>query len=323
MKALAFETFGDPEALRYVDLPDPVLQSGGLIVRMRAIGLNFADIYRRRGNYVLAGLPPHVLGYEGAGVVQAVAPDVTDFKPGDRVGFADVPFANAALVGVPSSHAVGLPDTLPDVQAAALLLQGLTAQYLCEDCVRVGAGDRVAIHAAAGGIGRLLVQMCKAKGAVVHALVSTPAKAEVARHAGADAALLTSSDWAGRLQRESGGMQVVFDSIGTTLPDSLAALRPKGRVVLFGLAGGEPAAFPPRQLMARSTGVIGGDLWDYLDSAAARRERFARLFGLLQSGRITLPEIETFALRHGAQAHRRLEGRAFSGKVVLLPDAPE
>ncbi len=324
MKALFFEDFGGPEVLRHAELPEPALQPGGLLVRMRAIGLNFADIYRRRGHYALAGQPPHVPGYEGAGVVQAVSPEAAgQFKPGDRVGFADVPFANAELVAVPAAHAIALPDALGDVQAAALLLQGLTAQYLCEDSMRIGAGDRVAIHAAAGGVGRLLVQMCKAKGALVHALVSTPEKAGVARRAGADEVLLSSSDWAGHLQREWGGMRAVFDSVGTTLPDSLSALRPKGRVVLFGLAGGEPAALPSRGLMARSTGVIGADLWDYLDSAEARRDRSARLFGMLRDKLITLPDIETFALRDGADAHRRLESRSFSGKVVLVPDGSE
>ena len=185
MKALAFEACGGPETLRYLDLPEPALQPGGLVVRMRAIGLNFADIYRRRGNYPLAGQPPHVLGYEGAGVVEAVSPDVAGlYRPGDRVGFADVPFANAERVAVPASHAIALPEALSDVKAAALLLQGLTAQYLCDDSVRVGPGHQVAIHAAAGGVGRLLVQMCKAKGATVFALASTPDKAEVAGRGG-------------------------------------------------------------------------------------------------------------------------------------------
>lgn len=320
MRVLALKTFGGPEVLEYLALPDPEPEPGCMVVQMQAVGLNFADIYRRRGNYVLAGQSPHVLGYEGAGSVKSMASDVSGFKPGDRVAFADVPFANATLVSVPVEHVIRLPAEISDVTAAALLLQGLTAQYLCEDSVQVRAGDHVAIHAAAGGVGRLLIQMCKAKGAIVHALVSSEAKAQVALAAGADEVLLTtSSQWSQTLQQVSGGMRFVFDSVGSTLSMSLSALRPKGRVILFGLAGGEPPALTPRDLMAHSTGVVGGDLWDYLDSASSRQARADRLFDLFARKIISLPAIETFALRDGVQAHRRLEGREFAGKIVLLP----
>jgi NADPH2:quinone reductase len=321
MKALAFSTFGEPEVLRYIDVPAPELKAGSLIVRTLAAGLNFADIYRRRGNYSITSEAPHVLGFEGAGIVEAVAADVTDFNPGDKVGFADVPFANATHVRVPANQAIALGASISPVTAAAMLLQGLTAQYLCEDSAMLRPGDRVAIHAAAGGVGRLLVQFCKAAGAQVHALVSSPAKAHAARVAGADATYLSSGDWVRQVRDGSGGgVNVVFDSVGSTLAQSLSILRPRGRVVLYGFAGGEPPVVAPRDLMENSLGIIGGDLWSYLDSRDARRQRCARLFDALDAGVITVPPIETFALHDGAAAHRRLESRELIGKIVLVPD---
>lgn len=318
MQALIFEHFGPPEVLQLRTLPDPELRPGSVLVRMGAAGLNFADIYRRRGDYMLPGPSPHVLGYEGAGVIEAVAEDVSGFRVGDRVGFADAPYANAELACVESDKAILLPESVSCDQVAALLLQGLTAQYLCEDCFAVGAGDRVVVHAAAGGVGRLLVQMCKAKGGHVHAVVSTPAKAAVALQAGADSVSVGAACWVPEvLQANPTGAHVVFDSIGTTLQDSLSVLRPRGRVVLFGFAGGEPSRLEMRPLLHKSLGVIGADLWDYLDSAAQRQSRARRLFESLAKGEITMPTIETFPLSQGAAAHARLESREVTGKVLL------
>ena len=152
MRALLFETFGGPEVLQYCELPDPPVPPGHVQLAMRAIGLNFADLHRRRGNYFLPGKPPHINGYEGAGVVAAVGEGVEGFAIGDRVGFADCPFANATLVNVPVEKAIPLPDDIGFVEAAAVLLQGLTAQYLVEDSCRVRAGDIVLVHAAGGGV---------------------------------------------------------------------------------------------------------------------------------------------------------------------------
>src|SRR5687767_3315923 len=167
MKALMFESFGGPEVLQYRELPDPEVPPGHVQLAMRAIGVNFADLHRRRGNYFLPGKPPHINGYEGAGVVIAVGNGVEGIALGDRIGFADCPFANATRVNIPVDKAIPLPDDIGFVEAAAMLLQGLTAQYLVEDSYRVRADGAVLVHAAGGGVGQALIQLATAKGARV------------------------------------------------------------------------------------------------------------------------------------------------------------
>jgi NADPH2:quinone reductase len=166
MKALTFSTFGDSDVLEYTDQPTPLLKNDELLVEMRAIGLNFADVYRRKGNYHLQGNPPFTAGYEGAGVV-VNANNQTDFKIGDRIAFADVPFANAELVAVPVTHAIPLPDAISFETAATVLLQGLTAHYLATDSHKTQKGETVLTHACAGGVGQLLTQISKIMGANV------------------------------------------------------------------------------------------------------------------------------------------------------------
>ena len=162
MKALLFESFGGPEVLQYRELPDPAVPPGHVQLAMRAIGLNFADMHRRRGSYYLPGKPPHISGYEGAGLVVAVGEGVEGFAIGDRIGFADCPFANASRVTVPVDKAIPIPDDIDLVEAAAMLLQGLTAQYLVEDSHQVRSGELVLVHAAGGGVGQALVQLAVA-----------------------------------------------------------------------------------------------------------------------------------------------------------------
>src|SRR4051812_8849143 len=153
MRALIFEKFGGPEVLQYIDIPNPVISENEILVRMKAIGLNFADIYRRKGNYHLAGNPPYILGYEGSGIVEKVGVGITTIKVGDRIAFADVPFANAELVSVPLEKAIPLPDDITFETASSILLQGLTAHYLTKDSFEVKAGQTILVHAAAGGVG--------------------------------------------------------------------------------------------------------------------------------------------------------------------------
>lgn len=321
MQALTFDTFGGPEVLRLRELPDPAVPAGHIQLDMRAIGLNFADIYRRRGEYHLAGSLPYISGYEGAGEVVAVGQGVEGYAPGDRIGFADVPFANATRVNVPVEHALPLPSQLSYVDAAALLLQGLTAQYLLEDSYAVRPGDHVLIHAAAGGVGQYLVQLAVARGARVIALASTPAKRAIASALGAEHALGYDGDWVAQvLALSGGGVHVAYDAVGVTLPDSLRAVRKRGTLVSYGMAGGMPPPLDARQLMDGSRTVVGGDLWDYLDSHATRIERSGRLFAALAAGEIRLPLVRTFPLSQGADAHRQLENRSFAGKIVLVPD---
>lgn len=319
MRALSFNRFGAAEVLRYGTFPDPALDARSVLVETTVVGLNFADVYRRQGAYVLDGGAPWIGGYEGAGQVVAVGDAVDGWQIGQRVGFLDVARAHAELVRAPADRLVALPDDIDDRTAAALLLQGVTAQYLVEDSGRLAAGDRVLVQAASGGVGRLLTQMATALGAQVHALASTPAKRDQARAKGAHAAY-GYDDWVSLVrQATGGGVDVVYDSIGTTIHDSLAALRPGGTVVIFGKAGGTPPAIDPLLLMEGSKSVTGGDLWTYLNGMESRQSRVDRLFAALRSETITAPTITAFPLREGVAGHRLLEDRSFAGKVVLLP----
>jgi len=319
MNVLSFDSFGAPDVLRYRSHPDPTPGPAQALVRTRAIGLNFADVYRRKGTYHLAGTPPYIAGYEGAGEVVS-APPGSGFAPGDRVGFADMPFANAELVAVDLARLIPLPADIDFETAAAVLLQGLTAQYLVRDSHALRAGERVLVHAAAGGVGGLLVQLCKALGARVLGVTSSVAKAAQAREAGADAVALYDQDWvAAAREFAPGGIDVAYDSVGATLDRSLAAVRTGGHVVFYGMAGGDPAPVDPRRLMDGSKSLTGGDLWNVLTSAEERRSRATELFGWVRGGRLRVPIDSRHALADGARAHARLESRASIGKVLLIP----
>jgi len=317
--ALVFREFGGADVLRYKEVPDPVPGAGQALVRMRAIGVNFADIYRRKGNYHLAGTPPWILGYEGAGEVVS-APAGSGLRAGQRVGFADSPFSNAELCAVDVDRLVPLPDDISFETAGASLLQGLTAQYLCRDSYAVRAGKWAVVHAAAGGVGLLLVQILRHLGARVVGLASTEAKRQAARDAGAEVVLPTEG-WVQAVQSLTGGRgaDVVYDSVGTTLRESLDGARIGGTVVFFGMAAGDPAPVDPRLLMDRSLALVGGDLWNVLTTAGERRSRAAELFDWIRSGAVKVRVSRSHALRDGAQAHRDLEGRQVVGKIVLLP----
>ncbi|WP_284240841.1 quinone oxidoreductase family protein [Paenibacillus glycanilyticus] len=322
MKALVFERFGGPEVLIYKEIPSPELAPGHVLVRMKAAGLNYADVYRRRGNYHLAGQPPYILGYEGAGVVEEAAADAAGLKPGDRIAFCDVPHANAEFVLVPVEKAIPLPGDIPFETAAGLLLQGMTAHYLTRDSYKVSDGDEVIVHAAAGGVGQLLVQLAKRQGARVLGLVSSEAKREAARTAGADEVLLYSDRWAQEAKSWSSGGEgatVAYDSVGATLMDSFAAVRTKGTVVFYGMAGGDPAFVDPRMLMDTSKTLTGGDLWNHVTTREDRLRRANELFRWLRDGSLKLEQPRVFPLPEGADAHRLLESRQSTGKIILIP----
>ncbi|KRF37998.1 quinone oxidoreductase family protein [Paenibacillus sp. Soil787] len=322
MKALIFEQFGGPEVLQYVDIPDPSLELGHILVRTEAIGLNFADIYRRRGNYHLAGKPPFILGYEGAGIVEQVASNVDQIEVGDRIAFVDVPFANAELVAVPIDRAIPLPMDIKFEHAAGILLQGMTAHYLVNDSYRVQSGDEIVVHAAAGGVGQILTQLCKGKGARVIGLTSSEAKREIALKAGADEVLSYESDWVNGVKHWSSdhqGVDAVYDSVGSTLMDSFAAAKTKGTVIFYGMAGGDPPPIDPRMLMNTSKTLTGGDLWNHVISLQNRIERSNELFDALRRGVIQIESFTCFPLKEGAEAHRLLESRKSTGKILLIP----
>jgi NADPH2:quinone reductase len=320
MYALTFSRFGGPEVLEYREMPDPVLRPGHAIIELEAIGLNFADLYRRRGTYHLAGEPPYIAGYEGAGRIVALADDSSPFAVGDRVAFADSPFAQAERVLVELDRLIPVPDDIPSETAAALLLQGLTAQYLIRDSYPLRAGETALIHAAAGGVGLLLVQLARAAGASVIGLTSSPEKAEAARLAGADQVMLYDGNWVQAVQEtQAGGADVAYDSVGRTLMQSFEAVRIGGHVVFYGMAGGDPPLVDPRFLMDTSKTLTGGDLWNVLRRPEDRRERAAELFGQVRLGVLNVKIAGRFALSEGAAAHRLLESRQSSGKVLLIP----
>jgi NADPH2:quinone reductase len=320
VKALCLDRFGDADVLVMRELPDPPLRPGNARVRTKAIGLNFADIYRRKGNYTIDGAPPWVLGYEGAGVVEAVNGDV-GVEPGDRVGFADVARANAEIVVAPVDRLIPLPAGISFDVAAASLLQGLTAQYLVKDSHALAPGETMLVHAAAGGVGLLLVQIGKMLGARVFGLVSSRVKAEEAQRAGADAVFLYDGDWAASVRGVTGGhgVDVVYDAVGATLDASLRAARIGGRVVFYGMAGGDPAPVDPRRLMDESKTLTGGDLWNVLRTRDDRTTRAAELFAWIESGKVTITIAAKVPLAEGARAHRMLEGRGVVGKILLVP----
>lgn len=327
MKALVFDRFGGPEVLSYREIPDPELANGEALVEIQAIGLNFADVYRRRGHYHLVGEPPYLAGYEAAGVVVATRDEHGSegpFRLGDRVAFADSPFANAERVAVPFEKLIPLPEDISAETAAALLLQGLTAQYLVRDSHDVRAGERVLVHAAAGGVGQLLIQLARARGARVLGVVSSDEKAAVAFARGAQECALSSEDWVARAQafaERDGlrGVDVAYDSVGSTLLQSLDSVRIGGHVVFYGMAGGDPPRIDPRKLMDTSTRITGGDLWNVLRSADERRTRAAELFAAVRAGNLHVEIAARFSLAQGAAAHAFLESRQSVGKVLLIP----
>jgi len=318
MHALLFEKFGGPDVLHWGERPDPIPASGQALVRMRSVGLNFADVYRRNGNYHLSGTAPWILGYEGAGVIEQAAAGDSLFPVGTRVGFADMPYANAELVAVDLDKLIPLPDDITFDTAAATLLQGLTAQYLVTDSYHVHRGDVAVVHAAAGGVGQLLVQMLKALGATVLGVASSATKRTAVLAAGADAACGYDELLVQTQQLSAGrGADVVYDSVGRTLGDSLAAARIGGTVVFYGMAAGDPDPVDPRLLMDRSLTLTGGDLWNVLTSASIRRERAAALFAQIRAGKLQPNIAARFALSDGAKAHAYLESREAIGKVLL------
>lgn len=325
MKALIYNTFGGPEVLEYRDMPDPVIGPNEVLISMKAIGLNFADVYRRKGNYHLEGNPPYILGYEGAGIVEQVGADIEGIQIGDRLAFADVPFANAELVAVPVDKAIPLPETISFEDASSVLLQGLTAHYLTKDSYVVKNNDVVLVHAAAGGVGQLLIQIAKLLGGKVIGLTSSKEKAVAAKEAGADCVFNYSDDWKSAVLDETNGkgVDVVYESVGSTLMDSFAATRIGGTVVFYGMAGGDPASVDPRMLMDTSKTLTGGDLWNVLTSLEQRVSRSSELFDWMAQGKIRVSKPTTFALHDGQEAHRYLESRKSTGKILLIPSNGE
>lgn len=241
-----------------------------------------------KGITIYRGTHHLLLGYEGAGVVVQTN-NHTEFTIGDRVAFADVPFANAEFVAVPVSNVIPLPETISFTTAATILLQGLTAHYLATDSHKTKTGETVLIHASAGGVGQFLTQISKLLGATVIGLTSSTEKAVIADKNGADAVFLYSEDWKAQvLSVCPTGVDVVYDSIGSTLSDSFEVTKNGGQVVFFGMAGGDPDFVNPRMLMDTSKTLTGGDLWSYLTSREERIKRAQQLFDWISTNQITI-----------------------------------
>lgn len=324
-RLIRFERTGGPEVLQWVeaDLAPPA--AGEAQLRHHAVGLNYIDTYHRSGLYPVP--LPSGIGLEAAGVVEAVGEGVTDLQPGDRVAYAGGPLgAYAERRNIPADRLVRLPDALSFEQGAAMMLQGLTAQYLLRRTYRVQPGDTILIHAAAGGVGLIVCQWAKALGATVIGTVGSDEKAELARQHGCDHAIVyTRENVSGRVRELTGGegVAVVYDSIGKdTFMDSLACLRPLGMMVTFGNASGPVAPFDP--------GLLGkmGSLFltrPSLFAYSARREDLLAmaedLFAVVLSGQVRLSINQRFPLQDAATAHRELEARRTTGSTVLVPSS--
>jgi NADPH2:quinone reductase len=322
MKAVRVHTPGGVDALRYEDAPTPAPKDGEALVKIEAVGINFIDIYMRSGLYKT--LLPLTLGQEGAGVVEAVGPHVTEVKVGDRVAYSGTTGSYAEYAVVPAARLVKMPDGIDAKMGAAAMLQGMTAHYLSHTTYPLQSGDTALVHAAAGGVGLLLVQMAKMRGARVIGTVSTEDKAKLAREAGADDIILyTQQDFEAEVKRLTNGrgLQVVYDSVAkTTFDKSLNCLAPRGYMVLYGQSSGPVPPFDLAQLGAKgSLFITRPSLAHYTLTREELLQRAGDVLGWIGAGKLTLRIEQIFPLKDAAEAHRRLEGRQSTGKLLLVP----
>lgn len=324
MRAIQAQRAGGPDVLDLAELPDPAAAPDEVLVKTAAAGVNFIDTYRRGGVYPMPF--PHVPGDEGAGVVVSVGADVTDLTEGDRVAWADSPGSYAELVRVKAERALRVPDSVDLDVAAALPLQGLTAHYLVTSTYPVQQGDTILVHAGAGGVGLLLTQLATARGARVITTVSTAEKEELSRAAGAveviryDLLQDLTAELPGLVKElAGGGVPVVYDGVGrSTFDASLACLRRRGTMVLFGASSGAVPPFDIQRLnSAGSLFLTRPTLGHYIATTEELRGRAAELFAALLNGTLDVRIGARFPLAEAAAAHQLLEGRATTGKVIL------
>jgi NADPH2:quinone reductase len=322
MHAIRVHQFGGPEVLVYEEAPMPQPGAGEALVRIKAIGVNFIDVYHRTGRY--PNQLPFTLGVEAAGVVEAVSPGVIEVKVGDRVAYSSVIGAYAEYAAVKASQLAPVPDGVDDRTAVAAMVQGMTAHYLVFDTYPVQRGEVVLVHAAAGGVGLLLIQLAKRLGARVIGTVSTEAKAQLAREAGADEVILYSQvDFEPEVKRltEGKGVVCVYDSVGKdTFERSLNCLRPRGTMVLYGASSGAVPPVDPILLMNKgSLYLTRPTIGHYNPTREALLKRASQVFDWIKSGDLKLRVEHTYPLAEAAQAQRDLEARKTTGKVVLIP----
>ena len=322
MKAVRVHAVGGPEVLRLEEVDRPAPGPGQVLVQIAAAGVNFVDVYQRNGLYPVER--PFTLGQEAAGTVTGIGPGVREVKVGDRVAYAGVLGAYAEFATVPADRLVPLPNEVSPKQGAALMLQGMTAQYLACTTYPLKPGDTCLVHAAAGGVGLLLCQIAKLRGARVIGTVSTAAKAELARAAGADEVILyTERDFEEEVRRLTGGagVQVVYDSVGkTTFAKGLNCLAPRGMMVLFGQASGPVGAFDPLVLMQKgSLFLTRPAVLTYIATRVELLARAGEVLGWVRDGRLRVRIGGEFPLAQAADAHRELEARRTTGKLLLIP----
>ena len=322
MHAIRIHATGGPEVLRLEELPIPDPGPGQVLFRVEAAGVNFIEVYQRTGQYKLA--LPAIPGNEAAGVVTAVGPGVADLRAGDRIATVNALGSYAQHALVAAERAVTLPAGLTTRDAAAAMLQGMTAHYLACSTRPLERGDTCLVHAAAGGVGLLLCQIARMRGARVIGTVSTRDKAARAREAGAgDVILYTEQDFVAEVRRLTGGagVQVVYDSVGaTTFGGSLACLAPRGTLALFGQSSGPVAPFDPQVLNRMgSLFLTRPTLQHYIATRAELLERAGEVLGWVRDGRLRLSVWREVPLAEAAEAHRLLEARVTSGKLLLVP----
>jgi NADPH2:quinone reductase len=322
MKAVRVHTPGGPEALRYEDVPQPAPKAGEALVKIDAAGLNYIDVYYRTGMYKTE--LPVIAGLEGGGTVTAVGPNVAEVKVGDKVAYTGVPGAYAEYAVVPAARLVVLPAGVSTKQGAAVMLQGMTAHYLACSTYPLKPGDSCLVHAAAGGVGLLLCQIAKLRGARVIGTVSTEDKAKLAREAGADEVILyTRQDFEAEMKRITSGkgVQVVYDSVGkTTFEKGFNCLAPRGVMALYGQSSGPVGSFDPQILNAKgSLFLTRPSLGHYIATRDELLQRAGELLGWIREGTLRVRMEFEFPLKDAPEAHRALEGRRTTGKVLLVP----
>ena len=322
MKAIQIRKNGGPEVMVVAELPVPEAAAGQAVVKVEASGVNFIDVYQRNGLYPVQ--LPYVLGLEGSGTVSRIGSGVDTLAVGDRVAWAAAPGSYAEYVAAPAEKLVKVPEAVGFPEAAAAMLQGMTAHYLAVDTYPINEGDTVLIHAAAGGVGQLLVQVAKHRGARVLATVSTEAKAGLARKAGADQVILYSQkDFVEEVKglTQGAGVNAVYDGVGrSTFLKSLDCLSRRGMLVSFGQSSGKIEPIDPAILGAKgSLYLTRPSLFHYVADRASLERRASEVLGWIAKGELILHIGDRIPLAEAAEAHRRLEARKTSGKVLLLP----
>lgn len=321
MKAIRINRYGDAHCLELQHLPKPKPNAGEVLVRMKAVGLNFIDIYMRKGDPLIPVPPPFTPGVEGSGIVEEIGENVTEVKVGDYVSYLGSLGSYAEYATVPVLRIIPLMPGISFEEAAAFTLQGLTAQYLAHDCYKVKSGDNVLVHAAAGGVGLFLTQMLKRIGARVIGTVSSKEKGAIAQSFGADDTIFyTNQDFASEVKRLTNGKGVdyIIDGVGKdTFNKNLEACSVRGHIVIFGHASGQVDPFSPNLLQPKSITVTGGNLMNYLVSREELVSRANLLMKQIKNKEMKVKIDHTFSLEQAAEAQTLLENRKTIGKIVL------